>query len=164
MSEPSTSLRRWVDLPSFELYMDQLLLLCQQELTTLAPLNVGGALTSSMVNNYVKAKLVPAPLKKRYTRTQLAALLRLSLLKPILSLQDLATLEQGLSEEFPDAGQLHDHFCQLIENLLNGHSVTTPKSLETSTYSHALQNALLSRLHQQNAIHLLSSKKPSQAD
>ena len=56
---------RWNELPDVELYMDQLVGYAERHLE---PLNVGQEgrlITSSMINNYVKMKLVPAPIKKK---------------------------------------------------------------------------------------------------
>ena len=62
-------LPRWEDLPDIELYMDQVLTLISKYLSMFN--EVSGAeklITPSMINNYVKAKLVAAPINKKYPR------------------------------------------------------------------------------------------------
>ena len=56
---------RYDEIPDIDLYMDQLLVYIDK---VLAPLSVNEqekALTTSMVNNYVKQGILPATVKKR---------------------------------------------------------------------------------------------------
>ena len=64
----------WEDIPDLELYMDQVVSIVTDGLL---PFNITESdivLTPSMVNNYVKKKVMPAPVKKRYKRTHIAYL------------------------------------------------------------------------------------------
>lgn len=81
----------WQELPSIPLYMDQVLLYLGE---VLAFFETDGMplLTSSMVNNYVKAGVLPHPEKKKYSRAHLGALLMICMLKPVLSLKEIARL------------------------------------------------------------------------
>ena len=45
--------------------------------------------TNSMVNNYVKQKVMPLPVKKKYQKTHIAMLIVLSLLKTAFSLDEI---------------------------------------------------------------------------
>lgn len=54
---------RWEELPDFDLYMDQVTSLIDRYLAPLSNQN-DPLLTSAMVNNYVKFKLIDAPKKK----------------------------------------------------------------------------------------------------
>ena len=56
-------LPRWHELPDIELYMDQVITLIEKYLSPLITLEKHTLLTSSMVNNYVKHGLIPAPVK-----------------------------------------------------------------------------------------------------
>lgn len=90
-------LPRWEDLPDLELYMDQVLSLAERYLGGCPGLD-GRALTASMVNNYVKLGVIPAPVKKRYSRVHLARLLMLCLLKGVLPIASIRALfEAGLA-------------------------------------------------------------------
>lgn len=68
-------LPRWDELPDIDLYLDQVLTLLDKYLGPFLPENGGHALTASMINNYVKLRIVPAPVKKTlWTRlTRLSA-------------------------------------------------------------------------------------------
>ena len=76
----------WEQLPQLELYMDQVIILLKQYL---APLHHGDedkAVTASIINNYVRMKVVPAPVKKKYSRVHIASLIMICALKQSLSI------------------------------------------------------------------------------
>ena len=66
----------WEAFPSLELYMDQVIALINQYLEVFEAdrEEKDYVVTAAMVNNYVKMKIVPAPVKKRYTKVHLAYL------------------------------------------------------------------------------------------
>ncbi|WP_288153450.1 DUF1836 domain-containing protein, partial [uncultured Sharpea sp.] len=57
---------RWQELPDFDLYMDQVIGLIEKSLSFLKLNEDDKVVTSTMINNYVKAKLVTPPIKKKY--------------------------------------------------------------------------------------------------
>lgn len=75
----------WSELPVFELYMDQVIVLVNNYLSILEA-GEERVLTPSMINNYVKQKIVPAPVKKRYSRLHVAYLIMICMLKQSLSI------------------------------------------------------------------------------
>ena len=80
-------LPRYDELPSLELYMDQVIVLLNQYLRHFVfAASEDKLITPSMVNNYVKMKLLPAPVKKKYGRTHLACLIMICTLKQTLSI------------------------------------------------------------------------------
>lgn len=89
----------WNELPSLELYMDQVLVLLNRYADVMCLNSGDNVITAPMINNYVKHKTVPAPIKKRYSRYHLAYLIMVCTLKQALS---IATIEKiipyGLSE------------------------------------------------------------------
>ena len=105
-------LPRWDELPGFGLYLDQILTWLAQHLGG----SDGGErqLTASMVNNYVKMGAIPAPERKKYFRPQLAQLIVVSILKPVLSISDIRDF---LSSELrvEAGGELYDGFCEMYE-------------------------------------------------
>ena len=71
-------LPEWDELPDFGLYMDQLVTYVAR---TFPGISGRLDLTSSMINNYVKAGLIDKPTGKKYSREALAQLLMISLMK-----------------------------------------------------------------------------------
>ena len=114
MSEiQARTLPRWDDLPDFDLYMDQVISLMERYLG--APANPADkGLTASMVNNYVKTGLVPAPVKKRYGRLHLACLIVICALKAVLPLSVIKEI-LGDKLEQDNAAELYDRFCERFE-------------------------------------------------
>lgn len=96
------SLPAWEELPTIELYMDQLISLLLQYLSFF-PKELGGEefITKSAINNYVRLKIIPPPVKKRYTRIHLAYLIIICCLKPSLNIsyiQKMVPLELNEDE------------------------------------------------------------------
>lgn len=91
----SLHLPKYEDLPDIDLYMDQVISLMEKYLGPgLSP--ESHQLTPAMVNNYVKMKAMPPPVKKRYTRSHLVYLLVICSLKqvvPIASIRDVIFAE-----------------------------------------------------------------------
>lgn len=99
------ALPSWEELPELELYMDQVVALLNSYLGFL-PKEVGmdAVVTAAAVNNYVRKKIIPAPVKKRYSRIHLAYLLMICSLKQSVSISYIQQMMPlSLSEE-----QVHD--------------------------------------------------------
>ncbi|MEE1024480.1 MAG: DUF1836 domain-containing protein [Acutalibacteraceae bacterium] len=72
----NTSFPSWDELPEFELYMDQVIAIVNRYMGNMADLmHDEKIITQAMINNYVKNKLIPPPVKKRYSKIHIAALL-----------------------------------------------------------------------------------------
>ena len=106
-------LPRWRELPDLELYMDQVLALIERYLSGYPGLDEK-TLTASMVNNYVKLGVMPAPQKKKYARLHLAHLIMICILKsslPIAAIQKLLAAQMADGE--PETS--YDRFCDMFE-------------------------------------------------
>ena len=81
------ALPKWEELPALDLYMDQVVALINGYLGFL-PKEVGmdAVVTAAAINNYVRKKIVPPPVKKRYSRIHLAYLLMICSLKQGVSI------------------------------------------------------------------------------
>ena len=86
------SLPDWEAFPALPLYMDQVIFLLNQYLSLL-PGEAGERLvTPAMINNYVKLKIIPPPIKKRYGRSHLAYLVMVCLLKQTINTGEIRKL------------------------------------------------------------------------
>ena len=100
----------WEELPDLELYMDQVVSLVVRYVN-LQPHSApkDSILTASAVNNYVRLKLIPPPVKKRYSRVHLAHLIVICCLKDSMSLSSIQQMFPiALSEE--EARQVYSNF------------------------------------------------------
>lgn len=79
---------RWEELPNFDLYADQVISLIERYLQILED-GKETIITNAMVNNYVKLKLIPKPVKKKYNKEHVAYLIAITLLKKILTISEV---------------------------------------------------------------------------
>ncbi len=95
-SEPfdkMASLPEWNELPEIPLYMDQVLFLLNRYLYPVQQdFHEEKSLTPSMINNYIKSRLLPPSVRKRYSRPHLAALLMICCLKESVAISDIPLL------------------------------------------------------------------------
>lgn len=91
----------WEEIPDLGLYMDQVVVLLTRYLDYLPPeIKEEKYITASTINNYVRVKAMPEPVKKKYYRTHIAYLIMICTLKQTLSIATLAKIVPiGLEEE-----------------------------------------------------------------
>ena len=130
----------WSGLPDIELYMDQVV-------SYLSRQSVGGkppAITSAMINNYVKDGLLPRANGKRYQKEHLVYLTAISLLKNVLTVRDMKLLLD--SEISP--GEEEPFYAMLLEGVDEAYSAAEhgidPDMREAEATSAALRLALIS--------------------
>ncbi len=87
-------------LPSLDLYMDQVTSLMEDALSFTRRSEHDKILTKTMINNYAKNHLLPAPQKKKYSREHLLLLVFIYYFKNILSLQDIQTILAPLCSRY----------------------------------------------------------------
>ena len=106
------ALPTWEELPSLELYMDQVIALVNNYLGFL-PKEVGmdAVVTAAAVNNYVRKKIMPPPVKKRYSRVHLAYLLMICSLKHSVS---ISYIQQMIPVTLPEE-QMRAVYDQFVE-------------------------------------------------
>ena len=107
-------LPRYHELPALELYMDQVISVTNQILSPLFPESSTPILTATMINNYVRRKLVCPPIKKRYTRDHLAYFIVVALLKPVYSIGEIGAMIQR-QIEVSDTETAYDLLCTELE-------------------------------------------------
>ena len=106
-------LPRYAQIPDIGLYLEQVVRYVN---AYLAPLGEP-ELSPSMVSNYVKQRLIPAPQKKVYTAEQLARLMFIAAVKPVVPLEGLR-LMFGIQEDSYALQTAYDYFCDEFENML----------------------------------------------
>lgn len=85
------SIPGYKELPSIPLFMEQIVGYIDEILEPLSP-SSDQAITPFMINNYVKAKIIDAPVKKKYNKDQIGHLIAISLLKNVASMKNIAAL------------------------------------------------------------------------
>ena len=110
------------DLPNIDLYMDQVTTFMDSQLASAKRYPEDKVLTKTMINNYAKNNLLPPPVKKKYSKEHLYVLTFIYYFKNLLSISDIQTLLNPLTEQFfegNDTGSLDDIYKQ-IYNLCKG--------------------------------------------
>lgn len=88
------------DLPSLELYMDQVTGFMEEHLSSMRRYEEDKALTKTMINNYAKNHILPPPVRKRYNKNHMLILLFIYYYKSMLSLSDIETILHPLNENY----------------------------------------------------------------
>ena len=88
------------DIPNIDLYMDQVTTFMEAQLASSKRYPEDKILTKTMINNYAKNDLLPSPEKKRYSREHLLLLIFIYYFKNILSISDIQTLLNPLTEKY----------------------------------------------------------------
>ena len=81
-------LPRWNELPTIDLYIDQVVSLLNEWLDFI-PRSDEHVITKTMINNYVKHGLVEAPKKKKYTTKHVAYLMIVCIFKHVYTMSEI---------------------------------------------------------------------------
>ena len=115
MAEPIRGFRlpRYKEIPTVGLYLEQTIKYINAHLAPLGCME----LTSSMVSNYVKKGLIPAPVKKQYYPEQISYLFFVAVAKNLMSMEHIALL-MGVQRKTYTLPVAYDYMCLELENQL----------------------------------------------
>ena len=88
------------DLPNIDLYMDQVTTFMDSQLSVSKRYPEDKILTKTMINNYAKNNLLPPPVKKKYSKEHLLALIFIYYFKNILSIGDIQAILNPLTDKY----------------------------------------------------------------
>lgn len=150
----------WEDLPDIALYMDQLISYMSRQLIRF---DEGPALTSAMVNNYIKDGLVPRAEGKRYGPVHLGYLTAVVALKQVLSVRDIGALMgagRALEKTPPEQ---YGYFCRALDRALNDTAqAIDPEAGQSDLAKMALDFAVRSYANQLACQRVLSILQPQE--
>lgn len=124
---------RWNTLPDIDLYMDQVLVVLDKQLTVFKRDEDEKIITSAMINNYVKQKITLPPVNKKYTRHHLAYLYTVCVLKNIMGLSDIC-VGIGALLDGRHTAEAFDMFCEELDLALEAafsNEAVTKKTADT---------------------------------
>ncbi len=107
---------RWDELPSIDLYMDQIVTFIDGVLAPVFGMINAAPITKSMVNNYVKARIVDPPVNKKYPKLSVAMIIVVYILKNCFATDEIGKLIRYGVELGEDTSLTYDRFCEAIEN------------------------------------------------
>lgn len=88
------------DIPNIDLYMDQVTTFMDKHLERSKRYPEDKILTKTMINNYAKNNLLPPPVKKKYSKEHLLVLIFIYYFKGVLSITDIQTLLNPITDRF----------------------------------------------------------------
>ncbi len=88
------------DLPNIDLYMDQVTTFMDSQLAVSKRRSDDKVLTKTMINNYAKNNLLPPPVKKKYSKEHLLALVFIYYFKNILSIGDIQEILNPITDKY----------------------------------------------------------------
>ena len=108
---------RFSELPKVPLYKDQVIIYIESKLMDIKIYEDENLLTPTMLNNYVKQKVIAAPIDKKYDEQQLAYLIIVCILKQVFSLKEVSELIKIQMKSYP-IEPAYDYFCIEFESAL----------------------------------------------
>jgi hypothetical protein len=96
------------EVPNINLYMDQVTTFMDEHLSDIKRHEEDKILTKTMINNYTKNNLLPAPVKKKYSKEHIYILTFIYYFKNILYISDIQKILNPLTDRFFDADSKPD--------------------------------------------------------
>ncbi|MDE7245311.1 MAG: DUF1836 domain-containing protein [Oscillospiraceae bacterium] len=100
----------WEDLPQLDLYMDQVIILLTRYLSLMNRGEDEKSITASIINNYVRMRIMPPPVKKKYSRCHIAYLVVICTLKRSLN---ISSIQRLLPQERTEAA-VHEMYMAFV--------------------------------------------------
>lgn len=88
------------DIPNLELYMDQVTTYINKKFEASKRQEDDKLLTKTMINNYAKSKLLPAPEKKKYSKDHILALSLIFFFKNVISISDVTKIMEPIMTNY----------------------------------------------------------------
>lgn len=133
---------RFDELPTVALYKEQVIIYIEEILGSINFAYNQKILTPTMINNYVKQKVVYPPKDKKYNNKHIAYLIVVCILKQILTIQEICQLINKQIEicKIEDAYNL---FCEELENAMVSVFITRDFSKQSNNEKTSLETILL---------------------
>ncbi|WP_426348499.1 DUF1836 domain-containing protein [Alloiococcus sp. CFN-8] len=143
-------LPRYDEIPNVGLYLEQTTKYIGEYLEPLQDISI----TSSMISNYVKKKLISNPIKKQYYREQIAYLIFIAIAKTVLSLEHIGLLLEKQKATY-ESKVAYNYFCSefesIIQQIFGFKAAEDNKELKDSEEKILLRNIIITIAHK---IHL----------
>lgn len=129
---------RWEELPEIDLYLDQVVTFIDKYLHDYLQYENDNKenkiVTKTMINNYVKQKVMDAPIQKKYNRNSLAYLFVICILKQVYSINDIDKLIKTILKDTP-IDIAYNGFCDTLEDAIFSTLINKKITVDNSTCS-----------------------------
>ena len=103
------------DIPDEEMFMEQVTTFMEEHLKNNVRNEDEKTLTKTMINNYTKNKMMPPPVKKRYSRDHLIFLIYIYYMKSVMSISDIQKMMEPLLDEDMTSEKLYEIYTKTFE-------------------------------------------------
>ena len=122
-------------IPNLDLYMDQVITLFEDKLSHTKRYEEDKLLTKTMINNYIKDRLLMPAVKKKYTKEHVVLMIILYELKQVLTISDIKELfSTMIKEEKVDAQVLREVYQMYLDFKGIGTSKFTEEVMDINAY------------------------------
>ena len=160
INDPSLHLPGYSELPSIDLYLDQVLRVVNDAVRPFVFSEKDAPLTGTMVNNYVKHGVLPAPQKKLYHKEHLAKLIVITIMKSVYSIPEISRFFRSFPQE--DLAKNYDLFCDEVsavcESIFRG-SVPEGSDDPATAFLRIMVTSVIGKLYVQKTLCEPAEKK-----
>ncbi|MCR5144892.1 MAG: DUF1836 domain-containing protein [Lachnospiraceae bacterium] len=106
------------EIPNIDLYVDQVTTFIDSQLTSVKRNPEDKTMTKTMINNYAKNHVLPAPEKKKYSRDHVLLLIFIYYFKNFLSISDIQEILDPLKDNYFGADSdisFYDIYSKMVE-------------------------------------------------
>lgn len=146
ISMESFTIPSYREIPDIGLYLEQVAKYINSRLEDFPDMNV----TTSMISNYAKQKLISRVSKKTYTRDQIATLILIVLFKNIISIENIHHLLLDMQEKNVEMETFYEQFRTVMlsackgnteesDDILNAIAVALAKKMYVEKYFETLK-------------------------
>lgn len=143
MKNFSIHIPRWEELPNIDLYLDQVVTVIEEDLGNFITNKDDKIITKTMINNYVKHRIITPPENKKYSKSHLAKLIVICMLKQVYSINDIGKLIE-LALNTSDIQISYNTFCIELEKAVDGvfNKVKITEAQEMTEQRYILKNVV----------------------
>lgn len=116
-------------IPNIDLYMDQITTFMDNNLFTPERKEGEHIMTKTMINNYAKSKLIPPPVKKKYSKDHMLMLIFIHYLKNFLSISEINSLFQPIKDNYLE-GKGDINLEYIYREIFSGYQQQLPDFIE----------------------------------
>lgn len=136
----------YIEIPDVGLYLEQT---SKYISDFIAPLHMP-PMTGSMISNYVKKSLIASPVRKQYSREQIAQLIFIALAKAVMSIDDLHLMMDIQRKTYPSQ-TAYDYFRKELSSALicvfDGTDALPPVGEDATDQKVMLRNMIIALAH-----------------
>lgn len=136
----------YMEIPDVGLYLEQT---SKYISDFIAPLQVP-PMTGSMISNYVKKGLITSPVRKQYSREQIAQLIFIALAKAVMSIDDLHLMMDIQRRTYPSQvayDYFHNELSSALACVFDGTDALPPVGEDATDQKVMLRNMIIALAH-----------------